>query len=137
MADRLICTLSADDWERVNANYHNNIRFSPRVELKNAVASVQVLEACRKKFRYEANVYSSFSDSRWQDPYLDGPEEGQLIELEGWLEGKQFNLDTFCNSHYVHRLIRKYFVSCGREHCFEILRDMVAVETRVNKALQS
>ena len=132
LADRLICTLSADDWERVNANYHNNIRFSPRVELKNAVASVQVLEACRKKFRYEANVYSSFSDSRWQDPYLDGPEEGQLIELEGWLEGKQFNLDTFCNSHYVHRLIRKYFVSCGREHCFEILRDMVAVETRVN-----
>lgn len=132
LADRLICTLSVDEWERVNTNYRNNIRFSPRVELKNAVASVQVLEACRKKFRYEANVYSSFSDSRWQDPYSDGPEEGQLIELDGWLESKLFSLDTFCNSHYVHRLIRKYFVSCGREHCSEILRDIVAVEACVN-----
>ena len=96
------------------------------------MASVQVLEACRRKFRYEANVYSSFSDSRWQDPYSDGPEKGHLIALDGWLEGKQFTLDSFCDSYHVHKLIRKYFVSCGREHCSEILGDMMAVETRVN-----
>lgn len=132
LADRLIRTLSVDEWERVNKNYRHNIRFSPDVELKNAVASVQVLEACRRKFRYEANVYSSFSDSRWQDPYSDGPEKGHLIELDGWLEGKQFALDSFCDSYHVHKLIRKYFVSCGREHCSEILGDMMAVETRVN-----
>lgn len=132
LAHHLIRTLSVGEWEEVNTNYNHSIRFSPDVHLKNAVASVQVLEACRKKFRYEANVYSSFSDSRWQDPYSDGPEEVQLIELDEWLEGKQFNLDTFCNSHYVHRLIRKYFVSCGREHCSEILGDMTRVETCIN-----
>lgn len=133
LADRLMRTLSADEWEKVNTNYRHNIRFSPDVQLKNAVASVQVLEACRRKFRYEANVYSNFSDPRWQDPYSDGPEEDHLIELDEWLEGKQFNLDTFCNSRHVHKLIRKYFVSCGREHCSEILGDMTRVETRVNE----
>lgn len=132
LADHLIRTLSVGEWEEVNTNYNCNIRFSPDVHLKNAVASVQVLEACRLKFRYEANIYLNFSDPRWQDPYSDGPEEDHLIELDEWLEGKQFNLDTFCNSHYVHRLIRKYFVSCGREHCSEILGDMTRVETRVN-----
>lgn len=135
LADRLIRTLSVDEWERVNINYRHNIRFSPDVELKNAVASVQVLEACRRKFRYEANVYSSFSDSRWQDPYSDGPEKCHLIELDRWLEGKQFALDDFCDSYHVHKLIRKYFVSCGREHCSEILGDMMAVEARVNNML--
>lgn len=132
LADRLIRTLSVDEWERVNTNYRHNIRFSPDVELKNAVASVQVLDACRRKFRYEANVYSNFSVSRWRVPYSDGPEKDHLIELEGWLESKLFNLDRLCDSRRVHKLIRKYFVSCGREHCSEILRDMVAVETRVN-----
>lgn len=132
LADRLIRTLSVDEWERVNINYRHNIRFSPDVELKNAVASVQVLEACRRKFMYEANVYSNISDSRWQDPYSDGPENDHLIKLDGWLEGKRFNLDSLCDSSHVHKLIRKYFVSCGREHCSEILRDMMAVEKRVN-----
>ena len=132
LADRLIRTLSVDEWERVNINYRHNIRFSPDVELKNAVASVQVLEACRRKFMYEANVYSNISDSRWQDPYSDGPEDDHLIKLDGWLEGKRFNLDSFCDSSHVYKLIRKYFVSCGREHCSEILNDMMAVETRVN-----
>lgn len=132
LADHLIRTLSVGEWEEVNTNYNHNIRFSPDAHLKNAVASVQVLEACRRKFRYEANIYLNFSGPRWQDPYSDGPEEDHLIELDEWLKGKQFNLDTFCNSRYVHRLIRKYFVSCGREHCSEILRDMTRVETRVN-----
>lgn len=135
LADRLIHTLSVDEWERVNTNYRHNIRFSPDVELKNAVASVQVLEACRRKFRYEANVYLTVSDSCWRDPYSDGPEKDHLIELDRWLEGKQFEFDSFCNSDHVHSLIRKYFVSCGREHCSEILNGIMAVEARVDNML--
>lgn len=133
LADRLMRTLSADEWEKVNTNYRHNIRFSPDVQLKNAVASVQVLDACRKKFRYEANVYSNFCDSSWRDPYSDGPETDHLISLDRWLEGKWFDLGDSCDSNHVHRLIRKYFVSCGREHCSEILNGLTAVEVRVDR----
>lgn len=133
LADHLMCTLSADEWEKVNINYRHNIRFSPDVQFKNAVASVQVLDACRRKFGYESNIYSNFSDSSWQDPYSDGPEKAHLILLDGWLEDKWFDLGDFCDSNHVHRLIRKYFVSCGREHCSEILAGLTAVEARVDR----
>lgn len=124
LANQLLKKLSAEEWESYNKNYHHNIRFSPDENLLHAAQSVCFLEACRKKFDYEANAYRSVSGTNRQSTYDSSPTEEQKGQLDTWLAKRHFSLEPIAGYKRIHGMIRKYFISCCSNHCTELLETM-------------
>ncbi len=104
---------------RFNLNFHCNISYSVRPELKNLCFLLKLLEKCRGKFLYEA---VTCRNEGWfgEEREIRRATKEQCEKLDGILDGHKFsdNSDKF---ELLEGEIRKYFLNLRDYHCEEIL----------------
>ncbi len=109
---------------RVNTNYHSNIHWKVRKEYINYYFQIHVLEVVKNKFIYESNIYKRGQEI---SPPIDplGKDKELYNKLETILEQVERIPSEFRN---LSCEIKKYFASCFRYHCEEIIERIESPE---------
>lgn len=110
---------SLDDSGRFNLNFHCNISYSVRPELKNLCFLLKLLEKCRGKFLYEA---VTCRNEGWfeEEREIRRATKEQCEKLDGILNGYKYSNNSN-NFKLLEGEIRKYFLNLRDYHCEEIL----------------
>lgn len=123
-----------ENLERLNPNYHRNIRYKIDDSLRNLYFQKLVLDLCETKFRYESRAYAR--GDYYASINLNNRDEYQLYQ-----EFKEI-LSDFCLDYKFTNIIGrnlKLFASCCDYHCKELIdevkRLMMTYETFDNSPI--
>lgn len=136
LADSLLTSLGSMGWRRVNLNYHEHISYSVADQILNACISWALLEDCKDKFRYEANVCS-----RHLGEFLLMKDEEETKEFKDQLKVLRSYFGPWDSSigndpyEVVQSRILKYFASCAGYHRAEILERFKEEKKRIEHNL--
>ena len=119
---------TANELEKYNASYHRDICYNTSHFLKSLYFQKNAFNYCRRKFEYEANVYTQGEHYK----PLDLESENDLAIY------KRFQ--TIVEKYKISRadgdltgILLKLFSSCCDYHCEEILSNIAFVEEQVSK----
>lgn len=119
LAQHIFIEFSAERLEELNLNYHSNILYDMDILIQNLFFQSLVLDFCTNKFNYESQGYV---DKGVYIP-LNLDKEDEIIlyeELNSILDNYKIPYEY---SNITSR-IRKYFCSCCKYHCDELLSDI-------------
>lgn len=119
LAQYIFENLSDEKLEELNRCYHRNILYDMDESIQNLLLQTLVLDACIRKFKYEAAAYNN--GQSYQSLDLDNEEEKALYdELNTILD--IYKVPYACRD--ITSRIKKLFCSCCNYHCVELLGDI-------------
>lgn len=108
-----------ENLERLNPNYHRNIRYKIDDSLRNLYFQKLVLDLCETKFRYESRAYS-------RGEYYVSINLNNIDEYQLYQEFKKI-LSEYCLDYKFSDIIGrnlKLFASCCDYHCKELIDEV-------------
>lgn len=116
LAQYIFDNLSDEKLEELNRFYHHNILYDMDASIQNLLLQTLILEACMRKFKYEATVYNS--GQSYLPLNLNDKEDRVLYdELNTILN--IYKIPYACRD--ITSQIKKLFCSCCNYHCVELL----------------
>lgn len=132
----LFHTKSPEELNKYNRDWHMKIKYSVDEFLYNLYIQERIYSACKSKFEYESNCYSS---DKWYN-VLDLEKNKRDLSIYQQIN---FILEKYklskkgANNFDLSGKILKYFASCADYHCEEILNNIKDIESIAKENLKN
>lgn len=117
-----------EELEKYNMNYHWNISYNTSHLLKSLYFQKSVFNCCKRKFEYEANVYTR--GEHYNSLNLESESDLAIYRLFQAIVEK-YKIPRADGD--ITGILLKLFSSCCDYHCEEILRNVAFVEDQTAK----